>query len=89
MGHLLYSGNLEAYKWAEGFVERSGLVIKATHAKYDPASMRYNTIIELYETGNTRAPFNAQKFSHRDIDVLYNNMTAWLNRQAGAYSSWK
>lgn len=89
MGHRLYSGNLEAYKCAERFVESTGLVVKVTHSYYDSPSMRYNTTIELYELNNTHEPFTVQRFCHRDIDIVYINMTEWLNRQAAAYESWK
>lgn len=90
MGHQLYSGNLEAFKCACKRLEDAGVEVRVSREYYDPIYMEYREDIELYEPrGSSEALHDRRIFWHRDIDVLYINMTEWLNRQAAAYESWK
>lgn len=90
MGHQLYSGNLEAYKWAVKRLNNVGIEVSVSPEHYDPLAVAYNESIELYEPqGSSKALLAMRTFWHGDIDVLYINMAEWLNRQAQAYESWK
>lgn len=86
MGQL-YSGNLEAYKWAVKRLHDAGVKVEVSN---DPKAMACNKSIELHEPrGSSAAVLARRAFWHMDIDVLYINMTEWLHRQAAAYESWK
>lgn len=91
MYNQLYSGNLEAYKWAVKRLYDAGVKVEVSNAHYDPKAMAYNKSIELYEP---RGPSDAaslamRTFWHGDIDILYITITEWLHQQAAAYESWK
>ena len=88
MGHQLYSGNLSAFMSAKKLLNSLGCEVYILDF-YDDFAMEEVMHVKVYMPGDSSTLLDRTLLAARDIDVLYNKATEYMNNLAKQLAYWK